>query len=223
MRRAFRRRQRGQTIVFAAVAMVAIVGGLAIVVDAGIFFVVQRQFQTAADAGALAGAWHNPICPSGPGYSPPCQTSQAMPNPVGIVAGTPPECGPPGGMTPACAPCPEATPGFPACDVALANANTVAQLCSGPVHAIVSAGTTLVNPSHVNVIVVIVQCDAGYSFGQILNLSTKRITASAAAALGNRDATNSPQCSTNPPLSNGGDMTTLTANPPCGFIARLIE
>src|SRR5207253_5140984 len=55
-------RQRGQTIVIAAVAMVAIVGGLAMVVDAGMFFVVQRQFQAAADAGALAGAWYGPVC-----------------------------------------------------------------------------------------------------------------------------------------------------------------
>src|SRR5438874_11464393 len=57
-------RQRGQTIVFAAIAMVAVVGGLAMVVDVGMFLMVQRQLQTAADAGALAGAWHDRICPA---------------------------------------------------------------------------------------------------------------------------------------------------------------
>jgi hypothetical protein len=33
------------------------------VVDVGMFMIVQHQFQSAADAGALAGAWHDPICP----------------------------------------------------------------------------------------------------------------------------------------------------------------
>ena len=70
-----RRRARGQTIVIAAIAMVAVVGAVAMVIDAGMFFVIQRQLQSAADAGALAGAWYDPIClkpavgclPPGPG------------------------------------------------------------------------------------------------------------------------------------------------------------
>jgi uncharacterized membrane protein len=55
-------RSRGQTFSLAAVGMVAVIGALAMVVDAGIFFVIQRQFQSAADAGALAGAWYQPVC-----------------------------------------------------------------------------------------------------------------------------------------------------------------
>jgi uncharacterized membrane protein len=50
----------------AAVTIIAVVGALAMVVDAGIFFVIQRQFQAAADAAALAGAWHKPVCTSDP-------------------------------------------------------------------------------------------------------------------------------------------------------------
>src|ERR1700738_4803833 len=95
MRRSIRHRQSGQTIVLAAVAMVAVVGALAMVIDAGIFFVVQRQLQTAADAGALAGAWHDPVCLSGA---------------VGCLSG------------PADA---------VAKSVALANAETIKQLCGG--------------------------------------------------------------------------------------------
>ena len=57
------RRQPGQVLALAALAMVAVVGGLAMVIDTGMFFVIQRQLQSAADAGALAGAWHDPICP----------------------------------------------------------------------------------------------------------------------------------------------------------------
>jgi hypothetical protein len=144
---------------------------------------------------------------------------------VGTVVGTPPSCVAPPPVTtpPTPASCANCAPGFASCDVALANANTVSQLCSGPVSAIVSRGTTLIRPRNVNTIVVTVQCDAGYSFGQILNLSTKRITASAAAAIGNRDATNWPAC------NNSGDMTDLDINPQppkppfCGFMARLIK
>jgi hypothetical protein len=87
----------------------------------------------------------------------------------------------------------------------------------------VSTGTTLNRPTNVNTIVVTLDCDAGYSFGRILGLGTKHISASAAAALGNRNATNTPTCVNTPVLSNGGDMTDLSPNAPCGYIARLIE
>jgi uncharacterized membrane protein len=59
-----RHRAPAQTIVIAAVAMVAVVGAVAMVIDAGMFFVIQRQLQSAADAGALAGAWYDPVCPA---------------------------------------------------------------------------------------------------------------------------------------------------------------
>ena len=62
MRRALQRRARAQVFAITAVVMVATVGALAMVVDVGMFLVVQRQFQTAADAGALAGAWYQPVC-----------------------------------------------------------------------------------------------------------------------------------------------------------------
>src|ERR1700730_3239662 len=148
MRRPLGHRQRGQSIVLAAVAMVAIVGGIAIVIDAGIFFVVQRQLQTAADAGALAGAWHNPVCPTG--------GSGCLPGPADVVAQS----------------------------VAQANADTIKQLCGGTIAPpTVTMGTPvnhIIRPN-VNWIVVTVDCSAGFSFGRILGLDRKLVTASAAA------------------------------------------
>src|SRR5262249_37634992 len=37
-------------------------GALALVVDAGVFFVTQRQLQTAVDAATLAAVWYLPAC-----------------------------------------------------------------------------------------------------------------------------------------------------------------
>ncbi|GAC1316459.1 MAG: hypothetical protein NVSMB2_09350 [Chloroflexota bacterium] len=65
MRRGLKTRLRAQTLPFAAMALVAMVGALAMVVDTGMFLVIQRQLQAAADAAALAGAWYPNVCPSG--------------------------------------------------------------------------------------------------------------------------------------------------------------
>lgn len=186
-----RRRQPGQAIVLAAVAMVAVLGGLAIAIDGGIFFVVQRQLQTAADAGALAGAWHDPVCPL-----------SALPvNPSGL-----PQCQ--GG--------PDSAVGV-AKAVAQANADTIKQLCGGGINTPTAAtGTQVGDPATVNTIVVTVECNAGYSFGRILGLDRKLITASARAAIGDRVS------------PTNGDVTDFTTNPTCPDsdkcrIARLIS
>jgi uncharacterized membrane protein len=177
MRLVPRQRQRAQAIVVAALAMVAIVGGMAIALDAGMFFVIQRQLQSAADAGALAGAWYDPIC--------------TLPYPT---------CQGPAGSA-----------STVAANMAQANGNSIAQLCGGYIAPpTIATGVSLFRPSHVNTIVVTVQCSAGYSFGRILGLDRKLITASAAAAIGDRDCVTS-------------DMTDFTNAPPCGYIARLID
>jgi hypothetical protein len=213
-----RQRQRGQVMAFAAIGMVALVGSVAIVVDNGMFLVAQRQLQAAADAGALAGAWHEPVCqpldPSTPDPPWPVSGCQATPaSPYVADPSVPVRC--PG------------TPGYAACDVAQANADTVRALCGGTVPPpLISYGTPLNRPARVNTIVVTVECDAGYAFGRILNLTTRHISASAAAGWGNRDATNTTTCISSPRLSNGGDLADFTSGPtppPCGRIARLIE
>ena len=50
-----KRRQRAQAIGLAAVSLVAMVGMLAFVIDAGLLFMAHREAQDAADAAALAG------------------------------------------------------------------------------------------------------------------------------------------------------------------------
>jgi hypothetical protein len=174
MRGSRRRRQPAQAIVLAAVAMVAVVGGLAIAIDGGIFFVVQLQLQTAADAGALAGAWVDPVCAVNlPGGYNGCQ---AAPPAADVVA----------------------------TQVAQANADTIKQLCGGAVSVLPpTIGTQLTGagvPVAVNTIVVTVQCSAGYSFGRILGLDRQPISASARAAIGDRDP-------------NTGEMVAFTTNP----------
>lgn len=209
-------RQRSQAILMAALSMMAVIGGLAIVIDIGMFMVIQRQLQSAADAGALAGAWYDPICPDDhtaarPVFTPAgCRQAppQAIPQPLNTSS----PCDPFDSTIPQpCAPCQS---GYPTCDVAMANGKSTAQLCGGAIHVTVSAGTQLIVPKQVNTIVVIAECDAGYSFGRIFNLSAKRVTASAAAAIGT--------------WTGGGDIgdmppsCTMPHTPPC-LIARLLQ
>src|SRR5438445_3394893 len=44
--------------------MLVLVGALSLVVDAGVFFVTQRQLQTAVDAAALSAVFYTPVCSS---------------------------------------------------------------------------------------------------------------------------------------------------------------
>lgn len=75
-------------------AMVAMVGGLAMVVDTGMFLVVQRQLQAAADAAALAGAWYAPVCPAAASGCSASSTSQAAATNIALMntAGFSPLC-----------------------------------------------------------------------------------------------------------------------------------
>ena len=148
-----RHRRPAQVLPMAAVAMVALVGSLAMVVDTGIFFVIQRQLQSAADAGALAGAWYDPVCPAAAS---------------GCATGSAAEV---------------------AISVARANAEIIQPLCGGPITVDPpTLGSVKLNlPQNVPTIVVTVHCNASYSFGRILGLTNRPISASAAAAISDRD------------------------------------
>jgi hypothetical protein len=75
-----RHRQRAQITPLALYAVFVLVGALALVVDAGVFFVTQRQLQTAADAAALAAVWYTPVCSFT--LDPDCEaTAPAVPTP----------------------------------------------------------------------------------------------------------------------------------------------
>ena len=74
-------RQRAQITPLALYAMLVLVGALSLVVDAGVFFVTQRQLQNAVDAAALAAVFYTPVCSSfgtNP-LHPDCQASSARP------------------------------------------------------------------------------------------------------------------------------------------------
>jgi Putative Flp pilus-assembly TadE/G-like len=85
-----RHRQRAQITPLALYAMLILVGALSLVVDAGVFFVTQRQLQTAVDAAALTAVWYHPVCD----YlgSSDCQTTQPVLPPQQWTCSTPADC-----------------------------------------------------------------------------------------------------------------------------------
>ena len=62
--RAFLRSERGQTMAIYAIAMVALLGTAAMVLDLGMFLGERRKLQNAADGAALAAARHLPASPA---------------------------------------------------------------------------------------------------------------------------------------------------------------
>ena len=188
MRRA--RRQPAQTYVIAALGMVAMLGAVSMVIDAGVYFVLQRQLQNAADAAALDAVWFSPACgpiafgnpPSDPWLKAGCQ-SQYPNNP----ASTPPEC----------KVAPNALYNSNPCSAAVyttkANWAAALSLCQGPnlptgtiPITITAAPSQALNLPSVGTYVVTLACDAPHWFARVLpgvNL-TMHISVSSAAALG---------------------------------------
>jgi hypothetical protein len=171
-----RARTRGQAIVFAAIGMVALVGASALVIDLGIFFVIQRSMQNAADTAALAAVWYAPVCNTG---DPGCQPAASWPIPPGdpcLTAADP-------------APCSVAK------EYADRNLDLVSGLCSGPygnaarpqVNSFPAQPTyILTGGGAVTIYVVTIDCDAPYWFGHIFpNLPlSHHIATNAAATIG---------------------------------------
>jgi len=174
----------------AALGMVAMVGMLSMVVDAGVYFVIQRQLQNAADAAALAAVWYGLPCKTvDPTYSYGCQNPPPSP---------PPTCTDPAEYLP----CTAAT------DQVRANWGVALSLCQGPTNlpsAIpVDIHTKVYGPlviPYVSAYAVSVSCEAPHWFGRILpNISpTMHISASAAAAIGWRGPNGQLQGGSYPP------------------------
>jgi uncharacterized membrane protein len=186
VRSRLRHRQPGQTLVLAAVALVAVVGALAMVVDAGMFFLIRGQLQAAADAGALAGTWHVGGCPNAT-----FDGCVASPSAEEVARG-----------------------------IAAANATTISGLCGGRIAApVVSIAAIGNDPARFNRVRVTVECEASYSFGRILNLSTSHLSATADAVSGDRGTAGTPlaDCDT----ASFGPWASPIA-PPCGRMSRLI-
>jgi len=204
-------RQRGQTFVIAALAMTCMLGALSMVVDAGVYFVIQRELQNAADAAALDAVWYDPACPSSNWASAGCQASNSRP--------TAPDCLQPQNVPPK-APPNNNWPCTAAAEQVYANWGVALSLCAGPqqsatgVIQITAGPVAPVNgfsPS-VSPYAVTVSCYAPHWFARILPgvKAGVQISASAAAALGWLD-------------SNGelkGDPRPITT-PPTPLVARL--
>ena len=65
MKRLVSRREPAQTLVVAAVMMIALIGALALVLDVGLLWLTQRELQKTADNAAMAGVVRLPADPSG--------------------------------------------------------------------------------------------------------------------------------------------------------------
>lgn len=170
------RRQPAQTLVIAVVSMIALLGAVSLVIDAGMYFVLKRQMQNAADAAALAAVWYDQAC-NGDNWSDyGCQED---------LDHAAPDC-------PA-APNPNTKPCTAAVDTVHANYAALLNLCNGPNLQYRSEPVTIsaypgTPPagSSVTPYVVSLSCNAPHWFGHILpgvDL-TMPINASASAALG---------------------------------------
>ncbi len=176
-------RSHAQTFAIAAFAMTAMLGALSMVIDAGVYFVLQRQMQTAADAAALAAVWYDPACPSSQWGGAGCQANNPDPEA--------PECAVPPNVSFNWKPCTAAV------EIVKANWGVAQSLCAGPnlptgvnpvritAYPGLPPSGSLVTPSVVPY-VVSVSCDAPHWFARVLpGVSlTMSIQASAAAALG---------------------------------------
>src|SRR5260370_24716302 len=61
--------ESAQAIALAAVAMIAVVGAVALVIDMGFFLETRRQLQNSSDSAALAGVIYLPNCATDTGGS----------------------------------------------------------------------------------------------------------------------------------------------------------
>jgi Putative Flp pilus-assembly TadE/G-like len=184
-----RQRERAQTYVIAALAMTSLLGAVSMVIDAGLYFVIQHQLQNAADAAALDAVWFAPACindSTGPWVQAGCQTSNPEPT------------------APGCAAPPASYPCTAAFDQVKANWGVALSLCAGPdlqagtpgvgVDVSANPGLPPSNPLNVPTVVpyvVTLSCDAPHWFARVLPgigpgspLFKMHISVSAAAALG---------------------------------------
>jgi uncharacterized membrane protein len=163
-------------MVIAVLAMVSMLGAASMVIDWGIYLVLQHQLQNAADAAALDAVWYYPACNNATTWTQAgCQTSSSYPAPA--------QCTAPGNALPCTA----------AVNAAKANLGMGLSLCQGPnlpsgsipVNIAAGPGQRLNLPG-VGTYVVTLSCNAPHWFARVLpgvDLSAT-ISASSAAAIG---------------------------------------
>jgi hypothetical protein len=190
-----RHRQRGQIIPLAMFGVIVAIGAVALVVDAGVFLVTERQLQTAVDAAALEAAWYMPACDPGVliGGSSGCQISRPILPPT--IPASWGSCADPA----QCA----------AFAVLQENMGFAGPLCGGtpqpPNTAVKAYGSSGLSEYAVSV-----TCTAPYWFANIFpDMPTMNVSAKAAATVGFPNTTNTDVTST----PNGHLMSRLVAYP----------
>jgi hypothetical protein len=160
------RRQPAQVALIMPIAVITCIGILGLVLDLGVFRMIDSEFKNAADAAALAAAWYDPVCPvvdrrldTPPG--PPVDARCVRPdnqNANGAVS--------------------------VANSVALSNLGLVSKLCADPPN--VTPQFHPIQSPNVQAVSVIITCNAPYLAGAVLRISpgSTSITRWATAGLG---------------------------------------
>jgi uncharacterized membrane protein len=165
--RLLRHREHSQAMALAAVSIISIVAMMAFAIDAATFFVIRRELQNAADAGALAGAMYfSPDAPLIPPLTGACAaktdpTIDSTHNDAVVRV---------------------------ACHYTDLNTGNASRLCNTPI-TLLNAYTAgrVVNTYPNRAVVVEVGCQAQYSFGRILNLASRPVSAYAIAVIATWD------------------------------------
>ncbi len=163
-----RRREPAQVMALAAVAMVSIVAMIAFVIDASTFFVIRRELQNAADAGALAGAIYLSPYSGVPAFAvnpPPTAGCTSVSDQTTTLP-------------------PNDTATQVACYYVGLNSAQASRLCNTTAGFKNAYTKDEIGPPALHVLVVEVSCDAEYSFGRILKLQDRQVSAYAIAGLG---------------------------------------
>jgi hypothetical protein len=157
-----RHRQPAQIAIIAPFAIVALISIVGVVVDIGIFRLIDSELENAADAAALAAAWYDPVCPGADSVNPDDPVERDLRCPL---------------------PTPTDNAAARAQEFGHYNLGLASTLCGSMpvidpplVHPILSPNTRAVT--------VIVHCRAGYVVGRILGLGSTEITRWGTAAIG---------------------------------------
>lgn len=197
-----RYRQPAQIALMVPFTIIALIGIMGLVIDVGVFRLIDSELENAADAAALAAAWYDPVCP---GSDPADVSDRSDP------AAADPRC--PLGDTAEHAFA--VAQQFGADNLGLATA-----LCgSTPV-----IDQPLVHPiqsPNARAVTVIVHCRAGYLAGRILGLGSTEITRWATAGLGEEQDFTEPDGTIRRNLGAYAAYPGLS-NPPAPLIARLV-
>lgn len=143
------------------IGLIAMVGVLALVVNAGLMYMIRSEMQNAADAAALAAVWYPPVCQDSEPLSPPTPPAP------------PPQCGDSRG-----------TDAVSAGQAYFAQNTRIASgLCVSLPLAQVSAGANAPSQLPPNYVVVSAICTANVTFGSIFSIPSITLKVNAVAAL----------------------------------------